>query len=105
MFSMKSEMLKDHAGTIYTVVEAVILGVSVCMLAWTSAKLIAVGETVSMHGNQIVDLSKRTEKLETATLLSATMPGKLDTMNVRLDAIIENQRRIELMIVEHMKIK
>jgi hypothetical protein len=29
---MKSELLKDNAGTIYTVVEAVILGVSVCML-------------------------------------------------------------------------
>lgn len=97
-----SDKIKDRAGTIYTVVEAVILGMSVCMLAWTSAKLVTIGELVSMHGNQIVDMGRRIEKLETAALVSATMPGKLETMSARMDNIIESQKRIEKLLTDHI---
>lgn len=65
------------------------------LLAWGLAKLVGMGEMVSLHGNQVVDLSKRIEKLETAALLSATVPGKLDTIAERVLNLVDGQKRIE----------
>lgn len=99
------ETLKEHAGTVYTIVEAVVLGMSVCMLAWTTAKLVTLGEIVSAHTNELQAAGRRIEKLETAALLSATLPGKIDTLASRVENLLEGQHRIEKLLEDHSKSK
>jgi len=83
------------ANEIFTVVIAVVLAVSVGLIAWTAAKVVALGEKVSEHGNQIVDLASRIGKLETAALLAATIPGKLDVLNERIADVQKSLERVE----------
>lgn len=80
---------------ILQIVSAVILAMSVGLLCWLAAKVVGLAELVSMHGNQIVDIGKRVEKLETAALLAATVPGKLDVLTTQLVDLKEGQSRIE----------
>lgn len=96
------QQIKERAGTIYTVVEAVVLAISVILVGWTANKCIWISEIVSMHGNQIVDVSRRVDKLEAAALLSATVPGRIDALNARMDAFAEGQKRIELLLQQHI---
>jgi nitric oxide reductase large subunit len=81
--------------TVFSVVEAIILAMSVGLLCWLAAKVVGLAELVSMHGTQVIDIQQRVGKLETAALLAATVPGKLDTITAHIEALKEGQLRIE----------
>jgi hypothetical protein len=87
---------------IYNVVESVVLGMSVVMLAWVANKTIAQGEIIAGQHNQLVDVRSRIEKLETATLAAAATPGKLEAVSVRLDNLASGQDRIEKLLEKHL---
>ena len=128
---MKEEM-RDKAGLVYNVVEAVILGMSVCLIVWTAKTVIDQGQTLSVHGNQIgvnttrldhleahgssglaaheaMDekrveaLQTRMDKLENAVISLQSTPGELKAITARLEALKEGQLRIEAVLPTLMK--
>lgn len=88
--------------SIFNVIEAIIVAMSVGLLCWLAAKVVGLAELVSMHGNQIVDIASRVNRLETAVLVAAQTPGKLEAVAVRLDHLMEGQRRFERLMEEHL---
>ena len=115
----------NRSARIYNVVESVILGMSVLLVAWTAQRVIAYGELLANHSANIntntgrlsmledrgsrgleshsktddqrdVSMGERINKLETALLLLQAVPGEIRSIGTQLDALAEGQRRMEL---------
>lgn len=76
---------------------------SVGLLCWLGAKLVGLGELVSMHGNQIVDIGNRVVRLETAALAAAQIPGQLAVLDEKLSNVQKSQTRVEAMLEAKLK--
>lgn len=119
-----NDNLKQKAGLIYNVVEAVILGMAVLMNVWNSKMVInhesqiakeetknaaldvrmtrvETGGSSSLVAHEkeddqrVSDLKMRVEKLETAVLTLQSTPGELKAIGVSLQTLHEGQKRIE----------
>lgn len=119
-----NENLKQKAGLIYNVVEAVILGMAVLLNVWNSNMVInhesqiakeetknaaldvrmtrvETGGSSSLVAHEkeddqrVGDLKMRVEKLETAVLTLQATPGELKAIGVILQTLHEGQKRIE----------
>ena len=115
----------NRASRIYNVVESVILGVSVLLVAWTAQRVISYGELLANHSANIStntgrlniledrgsrgleshsktddqrdsQLGERINKLEMALLLLQSVPGEIRAIGTQLEVLAEGQRRMEL---------
>ena len=85
-----------------SVVSAMLLAAGV-ILQGTVGTVIDQGKTIEVHRSNIIDIGKRVDRLETAALLWASTPGKLEAIAARLDSIKEGQQRVESAVADHSR--
>jgi hypothetical protein len=128
-----NENLRSKAGLIYNVVEAVVLAMSIMLVCWTAKTVIEQGKVQSTHTAQIAtntgrldgleshgsrgleahagldnqwhtDNERRLEKLEANMAVLQQSMGKLESMSVRLEGLVEGQSRIERQLEDKKKL-
>ena len=119
-----NDEIKQKAGLIYNVVEAVILGMAVMLNVWNANMVITHGKSIAQQetksdsmdvrvnrvessgspaflahekedNQRVNDIRNRVEKLETAVLALQATPGELKAIGVSLETLHESQKRIE----------
>lgn len=127
-----TDSAKEKAATIYTVVESVVLAMSVVLMTWLANVVVQHGnilagqttqinvnssrlDKIELHGSALLtahsglddnrdDTTRsRLEKIEIAILVLQSAPGELKAIGVRLDGFADGIRRIEKTLEEHTK--
>jgi len=122
------EELRAKAGLVYNVVESIVLAMSVGLMVWLANVVIAHGnelathrteiasvekqvQTIEQHGSRAVEtlsgrvdaMTKQLEELKSAIVTLQTAPGELKVINVRLETLVDGQKRMERQLEEHAK--
>ena len=116
--------MTEKSSQIYNVVESVILGMSVLLIAWTAQTVITQGRELSAHEAHIttntgrlgmledrgsrslethvkaddereIATLERVAKLESAMTIMQAISGDLKAVAVKLEVLTEGQRRLE----------
>jgi hypothetical protein len=125
------EELREKAGLVYNVVEAVLLAISIGLVTWTANNVIAQGKELAKHETQIDintsrittietkgsaglqtheqmddtrigSLNSRLDKVEQAVIGLQSAPAKLEAISARLESLAQGQQRIERQLEQHM---
>ena len=117
---------KEKAGLIFNITESVVVAIMVYMTTKIMANQIQHGEELAAHrtqlaistgrietidtkgsravesmGSEISNINKQMIEMRTAIITLQTAPGELKAMNVRLENLVEGQKRIERQLEEH----
>lgn len=124
MIDTMSDGLKQRAGIVYQVTESVILGISVCLVAWTADKVISQGQAIAslnshMTMNQtridilerngsaglqaheksdderVGAMQKRQDRFDATLQQLQSTPGELKAIGARLDSFYDLLSRME----------
>lgn len=92
-----SDAVRQKAGIVYNVVETVILGMSVALVAWTANKVITLD-----HDMAAVEMRLRQLENYGSPALQASV-ADVREIKVNMAALKEGQQRIEKAIEDHLK--